>query len=214
MGTLLFLKHENFAVPPGARVLKAADYAILTRAGEMLDLAAREAAAIRAAAGQVYAEEKERGYADGLAEGKMETAASMMETLTSGIDYLAGLEERVVDLVMQVVCKVIQGFDDKALVLGLVRKALTYARSQKRVTLRVCPGDAELVQAHLQELLRDHPGIGILDVAADPRLQKGACLLESELGIIDAGLDVQLQGIRKAFLRQLQTRQRGGADAS
>jgi type III secretion protein L len=208
MGTLLCLKNGSFSPLPGQKLLKAADYAILAQAEDIVRLAELEAESIRVAAKDAYESEKKRGYSDGLEAGKMEMAVQMMDTVAAGVDYLAGLEKRIVDLVMQVIRKVIDGFDDKERVLGLVRKALSYARSQKRVVLRVCPEDSEIVQEHLRDLLRDFPGIGILDVASDPRLDKGACILESELGLVDAGLEVQLAGIRKAFQRQLQARQR------
>ena len=203
MGTLLYIKNGQFSLRPDQKVLKAAEYAVLLEAEQILATARAEAAAIAEAAKQAYLEEKERGYEDGLTEGKMEMAERMMDTVAAGVDYLEGLEGTIVDLVMSAMHKVIDGFDDKERVIGVVRKALSYARAQKRVVLRICPEDAEIVQAEMKTLLRDHPGIGILDVATDPRLAKGACILESELGLIDAGLDVQMAGIRKAFLSQL-----------
>ena len=209
MGTLLCLKSGSFSPQPGQKVLKAADYAVLAQAEDIVRLAELEAESIRSAAQDAYESEKKRGYSDGLDAGKMEMTAQMVDTVAAGVEYLAGLENRIVDLVMHAVRKIIDGFDDKDRDVGLVRKALSYARSQKRVVLRVCPEDAEIVQEHLRDILRDFPGIGILDVAPDPRLGKGACVLESELGLVDAGLDVQLAGIRKAFQRQLQSRQRG-----
>ena len=209
MGKLFFINKGHFAPPPGTGVLKAADYGLLLEAEAVLNAARVEAEAIREEARKSYAEEKIRGYEDGLAEGKMEMAERMMDTVAAGVDYLEGLEGTLVDLVMNAMHKVIEGFDDKERVLGVVRKALSYARSQKRVVLRVSPEDAEIVQAEMHALLREYPGIGILDVAPDPRLAKGACILESELGLIDAGLDVQLAGIRKAFLRRLQQTPQG-----
>lgn len=203
MGTLLYIKNGRFTLPPGAGVLKAADYAVLLEAGDVLDKARAEAEAMAGEARLAYEAEKERGYADGLAEGKMEMAERMMDAVAAGVDYLEGLEGTIVDLVMSAMHKVIDGFDDKERVIGVVRKALGYARSQKRVVLRVCPEDADIVQAEMAALQRDFPGIGILDVAPDARQAKGACILESELGLIDAGLDVQMAGIRKAFLSQL-----------
>lgn len=203
MASLLFIKSGRFSLPPGKKILKAAEYATLLEAESVLAAADAEAARIREEAKQAYASEKERGYRDGLTEGKMEMAERMMDTVAAGVDYLEGLEGTIVDLVMNAMRKVIDGFDDKERVLGVVRKALSYARSQKRVVLRICPEDAEIVQAELASLLRDYPGIGILDVATDPRLERGACILESELGLIDAGLDVQMAGIRNAFLSRL-----------
>ena len=203
MGSLFFIKNGQFTPRPGQKLLKAADYALLVAAEQVLDAARQEGEAIREAARLAYEEEKERGYAEGLALGKMEMAERMLDTMTRGVDYLEGLEGTLVNLVMNAMNKIIDGFTDKERVISVVRKSLGYVRSQKRVVMRVAPEDAELVQAEMQSLLRDYPGIGILDVAVDPRLQSGACILESELGLIDASLDVQLEGIRKAFMRQL-----------
>jgi type III secretion protein L len=203
MGTLLFINNARFSPPAGARVLKAADYALLLQGEAVLDKAQAQAETMAREAEAAYEAERERGYADGLMEGKMEMAERMLDTVISGVDYLEGLEATIVDLVMNAMHKIIDGFDDRERVMGVVRKALGYARSQRRVLLRICPEDAEIVQAEMASLLRDFPGIGILDVVTDPRMEKGACVLESELGLIDAGLDVQLAAIRKAFMTQL-----------
>lgn len=208
MGTLLFIKNGGVACAPGQRLLKAADYAKLVEAGRILDLAREEAEAMRLASQEAFAAEKERGYAEGLAQGKMEMVERMMDSLSAGVDYLEKLESTLVDLVLNSMRKIIDGFDDRERVLGVVRKALNYARSQRRVVLRLSPDDAEFVQEELAALQSDFPGIGLLDVVADPRQAKGACLLESELGVIDAGIEVQLAGIKKAFTQQLL--QKGG----
>jgi type III secretion protein L len=139
MGTLLFMKKGHFAPRPGTAVLKQADYTLLLETEAILDAALVEAESIREEARTLYAAEKERGYADGIAEGKMEMAERMMDTVAAGVDYLEGLEGSIVDLVMQAMRKIIEGFDDKERVIGVVRKGLGYARSQKRVVLRVCP---------------------------------------------------------------------------
>jgi type III secretion protein L len=203
MEPLLFLKNGSYAPAPGLPVLKKNDYALLLQAEQVLDHARAEAENIRAEAQKMYAAEKERGYADGMDTIRMEMTDRIMDTVASGIDYLENIEGSVVELVMQSLRKVIEGLDDKERVIGVVRKALSYARNQKKVLLRLCPEDEEYAQAEVARLTRDHPGIGILDIIADPRLAKGACLLESELGVIDAGLEVQLAAIGKSFERQL-----------
>lgn len=208
MGTLFYIKNYGPCPAPGQTLLKAADYALAVEAKQILDLARQEAEAMREASKAAFEKEKERGYAAGLAQGKMEMTERMMETLSVGVDYLEKLESTLVDLVLNSMRKIIDGFDDRERVMGVVRKALSYARSQKRVVLRVCPEDAEMVQTELAALQRDFPGIGFLDVAPDARRKQGDCVLESELGIIDAGIEVQLAGIRKAFSQQLL--QKGG----
>lgn len=203
MAALLYLKEVNFAVPPGRNILRAAEYADLVEAGDILARARAEAESIRRKAAEAYEAEKARGYEEGLTEGKMEMAMTMLDSLNAGVDYLAGVESTVVELVMNAVSKIIDGFNDEERVLGLVRKALGYVRTQKRVVLRVCPEDGELVSARLAELAALYPGIGIIDVTHDSRLSRGDCFLESDMGLINASLPTQIEGIRRAFDRRL-----------
>jgi type III secretion protein L len=44
-----------------------------------------------------------------------------------------------------------------------------------------------------------------LAVTADPRLEPGACVCESDLGIVDASLSTQLDSMRAAIVRALNT---------
>ncbi len=203
MASLLQLKRGVFTPAPTARLLKAADYALLLEAESILDAARAEAEALRQQAVADCALEKERAYAQGMAEGKMEMAERMFSTISASVDYLENMETMVVELVMKALRKIIDDMDDRERVQSVVRKALGYVRSQKRVLLRISPEDAELLRDWLADLHKEFAGIGVLDTAVDPHLSRGDCILESELGLIDASLDVQLAGIRKAFANQV-----------
>ncbi|MBG3877543.1 HrpE/YscL family type III secretion apparatus protein, partial [Desulfovibrio oxamicus] len=73
-------------------------------------------------------------------------------------------------------------------------------RSQQRVVVRVAPADERAVTEALGAMLQSAPGsASFLDVVADPRLERGACLLESELGVVDASLETQLKALENAF---------------
>ena len=42
-------------------------------------------------------------------------------------------------------------------------------------------------------------GSSFLNVIMDPRLSPGSCILESELGVLDASLETQLKALSRAF---------------
>lgn len=203
MDGLLLVARGRVAVPPGRTVLKAAEYAALTEADAILAAARREAETLREEARQTYEREKLRGYEEGLRQGKAEMTARMFDSLASGVTYLEKMEGMVVDVVMDTLRKILAGFDDRERAAALVRKAVAYVRGRRNVVLRVAPDDLEAVQATLETLPRDAADVPPLEIVADARLEPGACLLESELGVIDAGLETQLQSIREAFLRHL-----------
>lgn len=112
----------------------------------------------------------------------------------------------MVELVMQAVRKVVDGFDSRETVVTVVRNALAVVRNQKHMTLRLHPDEVDVVRARVNELLAAYPGVGYLDIIGDARLARGACILESEIGMVEASLDGQIEALRRSFQRTLGSR--------
>ncbi|MCZ4329450.1 HrpE/YscL family type III secretion apparatus protein [Castellaniella denitrificans] len=195
------------AIPdPSARVLRAADYTALVQAQALLDEARAQADAILAGAQEAFEAERRRGYEDGKQEALLDQAEKMIETVGRTVDYFAGVENEMVDLVMSAVRKVVDGFDDRDKVMIVVRNVLAVVRNQKHMTLRLNPDEVEVVRARINDILAEYPGIGYLDLMADARLAQGACILESEIGMVEASLEGQISALQGAFQRTLGSR--------
>lgn len=196
---------EGVALEPGVRVLKADDYRLAIAAENLLVEAEKRAEEIRAQA-EIDAEEcRRRGYEEGLEAGKLEVAAQMFESVNASLEQLARMESSLVDVVLRSVRTILGSFDKVELAEQIVGHALRLVRDEKRVLLRVNPGDAEMVESRLDEITRRYPGIGRIDVAADQTLQPGGCVMETDIGVIDATLERQLQIIEDTFRRHLET---------
>ncbi|MGA0583447.1 MAG: HrpE/YscL family type III secretion apparatus protein [Castellaniella sp.] len=191
---------------PSARVLRAADYTALVQAQALLDEARAQADAILAGAQEAFEAECRRGYEDGKQQALLDQAEKMIETVGRTVDYFAGVENEMVDLVMSAVRKVVDGFDDRDKVMIVVRNVLAVVRNQKHMTLRLHPDDVEVVRARINDILADYPGVGYLDLLADARLAQGACILESEIGMVEASLEGQIAALQGAFQRTLGSR--------
>ena len=196
----------NATLAPGTRVLRAADHAALMQAQALVDEARMQADAILADAHEAFEAERRRGYEDGKQEALLDQAEKMIETVGRTVDYFAGVENEMVDLVMAAVRKVVDGFDDREKVMIVVRNALAVVRNQKQMTLRLHPDDVESVRARINDILAAYPGVGYLDLLADARLAQGACILESEIGMVEASLEGQIEAVRSAFQRTLGSR--------
>ena len=70
----------------------------------------------------------------------------------------------------------------------------------------MAPAQVATGQQAQNELLAAYPGVGYLDVVADPRLAADACILESEIGIVEASIQGQLAALRKGFAKVLGSR--------
>ncbi len=203
MGKFIILKNTFIDIHPDTKIIKAEEYSKLVEAEKLLEEARREAENILETAKAAYEEEKRKGYEDGLREGQRKIAEKMLETVHKTVDYLASAEETMCSLVIGAIKKIIGDMDDKEVVTRVVKNALAMVRNQKQVVLKVAPEDLETVQSRLNEIMGNFPSIGFVEVVADSRLKKNSCVLESEMGIIDASVDVQLKAIENALQRTI-----------
>lgn len=206
MDSVLLVRECALKAAPGTKIIKAREYATWWKAAEALEKAEEEAKRIVEEAREVFQRERTRGYRDGLLEGKMNMSAQMMDTVAKTVDYFAEIEKKVVDIVTLAVRKIVGEMDPGDLIAAVVKNVLTLARNQTQVTLRVSPGQAETVRERLNEITASYPGVRFVDVVADGRLKEGGCILETEMGIVDAGVDVQIEAIRRSLMKSFKRR--------
>ena len=131
----------------------------------------------------------------------------MIENATRMVEFFASVEQRMVGLVMDAVRRIIADYSDAERVMAVVRSGLHVMRNQKQLTLRLAPEHAPQVSARAAELLQSFPGIGMLDIVPDSRLKGDAAILESEIGVVEASIDMQMQALEHGFQKMLGSRQ-------
>lgn len=206
MGILVRANDRLIHLAPKGKVLKAGEHLAYCEAAQVLEEAQARARDLEAAAKAAYEEERRRGYEDGHNEARLEAAEQMIEIVSHSIAYFSRVEAKVVDLVMTALRKILMDFDDRERVTLVVKNALAAMRNQKQVTLRLAPDKAEMLRERINELLAAYPAIGFLDITPDARLSGDACILESDIGSVEAGIEVQLAAIRRAFEKTLGSR--------
>jgi type III secretion protein L len=196
---------EGDSLPEG-NILKAADYDLIESSRQVLDDARRQAQEIIDAAEHELQARREQGYREGADQARMELAEQMIDTVTRAVDYFTTVEEDVTGVVVSAVRKIIGELDDVELMRRVVRNALQVARAEKKITLRVCPEQEGPIRERVGAILEGFSGVGFLEVVADHRLSKGGCILETELGVVDASVETQLQALEKALRSRIGAR--------
>ncbi len=210
MGSLFQITGDVVRPAAGTRVLKAAGFALLTEANGLLEQARARADEILRKAEEAYQQRKEEGYRDGREEGLLEHTEKLMETVMSSVEFIEGIEATLIDVVNQAVRKIIGELDSDERIVRIVREGLLKVRNQSRVTIRVAPADDKAVRTALEPMLKSASGAeSFLELVPDARLEQGSCILESELGVIDASLETQLRALEKAFTSRIQAGNRG-----
>lgn len=205
MASLFQLVEGHLAPRPGQLLLKAEEAATLIEAGKVLAALQEKARALDVAAGEIYRQRREEAYRDGLQAGRNEYAGKIMETVMSSVEYLEHLEMSLVRSVGEIVRKLIGEMPHDEMVVRLVRQALQVVRSERKVTLRISAKDESAVRQGLAGLLQQHDsaGHGFIDILADPDLPPSSCILESEMGVVEASLETQLKNLESALLSRV-----------
>jgi type III secretion protein L len=193
-------------IDPATQVVRAHEMAALREAQQIVADAQVQADAIVAGAQEALEAERQRGYAQGLEEAQLDQAEQMIENVSRTIDYFSKVEGRVVDLVMQSIQKIVSEFDDTERVVITVKNVLAVVRNRKQMTLRLNPQQVDLIKARVNDLLAAYPGVGFLDIVADARIKLDACILESDIGLVEASMEGQIAALRSAFEKVLGSR--------
>lgn len=201
MDEITFIKPAGVEFPPFTTVIRAEAYLAFTEAEQTVQQALDLARNIERDAEDAYERRKKKGYEKGYNEARINASSHQFETAAKTIQYFNSLEDKVKNLVMQAIKKIINEIPDEEMVVKVIRNVLAAVRDQEKVKLWVCPKQVETVSNHIRELTEGHPVIKFIEVLSDARLKENDCILQTEVVMIDAGLDVQIAAIRRAIER-------------
>jgi type III secretion protein L len=182
-------------------LIKGDVYSAGNKAREILQKAQGEAEEIIRRA----IEQREKEKKDGFQEGHQEGLAQVTELLAKArVEYdviMRNASKDMLDLAFKIAEKIIgkQLEIDKSTIMDIVAQALQTVRQSKQITVRVNPEDGKALKASkdaLLEMLGHGRGIDIME---DKKVEKGGCIIESEVGVVDAQLHKQLDRLRKVL---------------
>ncbi len=111
--------------------------------------------------------------------------------------YYAQVEMEIVQLALSIAAKILhrEAQVDPMLLAALVRLAVERMREGSSVTIRVSPGKGVSWKQYFAAI----PSMQHVEVTEDPQLSDQDCLLETELGTANFGLDSQLKEVEQGF---------------
>jgi type III secretion protein L len=183
----------------GQKIIRAKDFWAFKDAERAIVEAISKQQEIITAAQEAYEAERKRGYDDGTEDAKLEQSGNMAEIVSQTVEYFSKVETQMVELVLDAVRKVVSDFDDRQRVTTVVKNCLDLVRSQKQLALTVHPSQVAYLRSQVVELQKLYPSISHIDVQGDTRLALDACVVESEIGTVEASLAGQVETLRDAL---------------
>ncbi len=142
-------------------------------------------------------------FSQGTEEALLEFEQNLLASKEIRDKVLRDVEKDVLKLAVRLAEKIIgkELDENDKTVNDIVSTALQNARQKERVTIRVNPADLTAVQSN-GEKFKASAQAKFIDFAADPRVERGGCLIESEVGTVDARLETQFRVLKRALLAQ------------
>lgn len=164
----------------------------------------------RKKAEEILDEAKNSGFEQGYSEGKQkadaETQTKLDEIEQLKTQLMSNYQEKVktleadlVDVILKVINDVTHVIsEDKVdLVAGLIRTVIDDDVTSDSFVIRVSKEDAEFVKNNKDKIIDDVAKINDIIVVEDGTMKKGQCMVETNFGIYDCSLDVQLEALIK-----------------
>jgi len=143
----------------------------------------------------------QQGYEEGRRKAVLEWHEQQAGKTIDKAEALRRMHEKLAAIVTAAVERIVHTEERGALYQRALRSVQGLTRGASTLALRVNAADFEHARAALGSLqsLGSH-GLSV-DVSVDPALKPGSCIFESEVGILDASLQTQLDGLRAAMDR-------------
>lgn len=135
---------------------------------------------------------------------KAAIASSIAAFEVERIEYYARVEAEIVQLALAIAAKILhrEAQVDPMLLAALVRMSVEHMREGSSVTVRVSPSRAK----RWREYFTGVSTARRVDVVEDAGVSDLDCLLETELGTANFGLDTQLKEVEQGFFDLLALR--------
>ena len=116
------------------------------------------------------------------------------------------IEKEVVELALaiarQIICQEIT--IDKEIVVCVAREALAKVENPGKIKIKMSPSDLQFIDETRSQLSDMVENFDTVTLEAAESIQNGGCIIETDLGEIDARIEKQLQAVEESFRTALE----------
>lgn len=141
-------------------------------------------------------------------DAKKELSEIKKELLAAREELFVNSEREMVELVLNIVEKLISNRkkEDEELAATLVHRSISGLTHINHIVVRISKADAGQAESIKNRLMLGRERIDSVKIKIDDSLDAGCCVVETDRGMIDAGLDLQLNKVRRAFRSLIEDR--------
>ncbi|MCB1148710.1 MAG: HrpE/YscL family type III secretion apparatus protein [Chlamydiia bacterium] len=195
------IRNEELRLAPGAKILKAEDYATLLSSEEMLETVKNDAEEYRLQVAKEAEKVKEEAEHEGFEEGMRQWSEHILK-LEKQIENVHGeLSKLIIPVALKAAKKII-GHEietNQKTVVDIIINNLKAVAHHKRIKIYVNRDDLAVIENSKEALKKVFEQLESLLIIESEDVKPGGTIIETEGGIINAQLENLLRTLEKAF---------------
>jgi len=147
---------------------------------------------------------REEGYKEGQAE-VMRLIDRLGTIVSSAVDIrddiIKSSEKMMTEMILMIARKVIKDeiVERREVVINNIKEAIKKVKDRDRIDIRVNFADLDMTTAHKDELIKMMESLKKVNIYEDSRVERGGCIIETDVGAVDARISTQLDAIEEAI---------------
>lgn len=114
-------------------------------------------------------------------------------------EYIApDILEISVDIAKSIIKKELES-DPQVLINTIVDVLKTVSKNEPKITIKVNPQSVQFIKDAISNITYQYGIDSKINILADPSVEDGGCILQTNNGIVDASIDTQIEIIKKAL---------------
>lgn len=147
----------------------------------------------------------EEGYRAGLEKAQTDlevfrnNLAQFMSAQKDVFEYIApDILEISVDIAKKIIKKEVES-DPQVLINTIVDVLKTVSKNEPKIIIKVKPQAVQFIKDTIPNITYQYGIDSKINIIADPSIEEGGCVFQTNNGIVDASIDTQLEIIKKAL---------------
>lgn len=196
-----FLHSQEVHIAPETKVLPSETFSTLLSAEEVLKKAKEDALHYRSEVVAEIEALKEKAQKEGFEQGFSQWVKAIADLEEEIIKNRKETEKAIVPIALKAAKKIVgeQLKVSEDAIIDIISNSLKAVAQHKKITIWVNPKELEIVQSHKDKIKKQFENLEVLSIRPRNDITEGGCLIETEVGIINAQLENQWLILENAF---------------
>lgn len=207
------IQGEKVHLTPGKKVIPASEFSVLMEAKELLEKVCKEGEQYRQETADECEKLREKAEERGFEEGLLKWNEKIDEMEKEIAKVRKEMEHLLVPLALASVKKIIGREVElkPETIVDIIATSLKGVSHHRKIALFVNKNDLEIIEKNRLQLKALFEHLQSLTITTRDDIPQGGCIIETEAGIVNVGLEQQLGALETAFRSFVQNLEKKGA---